>query len=389
MSAATASIRQTGTIVIGAGFAGLSSAYYLAQAREPDVLVIEREPAAGRHASGKNAGMIRQTVSDPVLVHLARLGRDAMAAAQSDGWKLNFRSEGSLLLIQKWDEEKLRGIAAAVSRENVPCRWLSPEEATRLVPLLKGANFSRALFCPTDGLVSISALLEAFLLELQKLRVPVVYGSPLQSIERSGRNFVVMAGGRRYAAPRLVNAAGAWASDVARKAGATAVPLHAYRRHLYVSPGTGATKQWPFVWDLSHDLYFRPVKEGLLLSPCDKAFFPLEEALASESVDPDMAGVLQKKLGKFSPKLAKLRLRSGKAALRTMTPDGRFVIGEDPAAKGFFWAAGLGGHGVTTSFSVGRLVADLALGRRVNAVIAKALSPARFTPKRKEAHAAA
>jgi D-arginine dehydrogenase len=380
---------ETGTVVIGAGLAGLSAAYHLSQSRERGVVVVEREAAAGRHASGKNAGMIRQTYSDPVLVHLARLGRDAMAAAQSDGWKLDFRSEGSLLLVQKWDEDKLRGIALAAERENVPCRWLSNAEAARLVPPLKDAAFSKALYCPTDGLVSISALLDAFLGVLKKKNVPVFYGCPLETVERVDGGFVVTAGRRRFAAARVVNAAGAWASDVARKAGATAVPMRAYRRHLYVSPGTGASKRWPFVWDLSHDLYFRPVKEGLLLSPCDKALIPLEESSKSEAVDPDMSGVLTKKLGKFSPKLARLKLTAGRAALRTMTPDGRFVIGEDPALKGFFWVAGLGGHGVTTSFSVGRLVADLVLGRHVNAAVAKALSPARFASKKKEVHAAA
>ena len=56
------------------------------------------------------------------------------------------------------------------------------------------------------------------------------------------------------------------------------------------------------------------------------------------------------------------RLTKARSGLRTMTPDGRFVVGSDPKVPDFFWVAGLGGHGVTTCFSVGRLAADLISG---------------------------
>jgi len=48
--------------------------------------------------------------------------------------------------------------------------------------------------------------------------------------------------------------------------------------------------------------------------------------------------------------------------LRTLTADGRFVIGWDPDIAGFFWVAGLGGHGMTTSAAIGKLAAELLIG---------------------------
>ena len=61
-----------------------------------------------------------------------------------------------------------------------------------------------------------------------------------------------------------------------------------------------------------------------------------------------------------------------------MTPDGRFVIGEDVKLKNFFWVAGLGGHGVTTCFSVGRLASDIIMGNTFDYELEKSLSPKRF-----------
>ena len=80
----------------------------------------------------------------------------------------------------------------------------------------------------------------------------------------------------------------------------------------------------------------------------------------------------------FSNKFRAISIQSVKSGLRTMAPDGRFVVGEDPRLKGFFWVAGLGGHGVTASFSVGDLASDLILGRKREKYLVNALSPGRF-----------
>jgi glycine/D-amino acid oxidase-like deaminating enzyme len=114
----------------------------------------------------------------------------------------------------------------------------------------------------------------------------------------------------------------------------------------------------------------------LLLSPCDKR--PEKSADRREKVDPRMRGILRQKLRRFSAGLGRLPLGRARSGLRTLTPDGRFVVGRDGRQKGFFWVAGLGGHGVTTCFSVGRLAADLILGKRTDAKMTRSLSPSRF-----------
>jgi D-arginine dehydrogenase len=80
------------------------------------------------------------------------------------------------------------------------------------------------------------------------------------------------------------------------------------------------------------------------------------------------------------PGAASARLRNVWAGLRTLTPDGGFVVGPDPRLPGLCWVAGLGGHGMTTSPAVGELAAALILDGRVDWPDAAALSPARFLP---------
>ena len=77
----------TDTAVIGAGFAGLSTAYHLAKKGLRDIVVIEHEKKLGGHASGRNAGMIRQAIADPILGKLACQGRRLLHQCEKKDWE--------------------------------------------------------------------------------------------------------------------------------------------------------------------------------------------------------------------------------------------------------------------------------------------------------------
>jgi D-arginine dehydrogenase len=178
-----------------------------------------------------------------------------------------------------------------------------------------------------------------------------------------------------FEADVLVNAAGAWAGEIARLAQAADIPLTPFRRHLFVTQELSWVKtSWPIVWDLAHDIYFRPESGGLLLSPCDETPHPP----GCTVTDPAALEMLAEKVTHCFPQLSNLPIRRSWSGLRTMAPDHRFVIGWDPVRKGFFWVAGLGGHGVTVSSSVGRLAAQSILGS-ADPPRAFAASPDRFT----------
>lgn len=374
------------TVVIGAGFAGLSTARHLAK-KGVSVTILERDDAPGRHASGKNAGMIRQAVSDPHMARLAREGRDSLAACRKEGWPdIGFRENGSLFLSSTPEASReLRAIQKTLRGLSVPVEKWTAAKAKSAVEALHGASFDEALFCAGDAIVDTGALLEGFLRDAARLGVEIVYRSPIRAIRKSVTGWSVVSEKKTFEADAVVNAAGAWASLIGRLAHASAVPLKAYRRHLYQSSvRTWRAGEWPFVWDLSREIYFRPIdSQTILLSPCDKTPSSLtpKKSATAESVDPAMEKLFSKRLAADFPSLAEIRLDGARAALRTMVPDGRFVIGEDPVKKGFFWVAGLGGHGVTTAFSSGRLAADLVLGHNKEVSLAAALSPERFSKK--------
>ena len=319
--------------------AGLSTAYFLGKSGERSVIVLEQEKELGGHASGRNAGMLRQAVPDPVLATLARDSRRYFNRLGSGEWKgIALRRNGSLLLAKGSKLGELRSIRRSLSRVGLVTRWLSHRQVERKVSWLKGGDFSRALFCPSDATLELAPFLNGFLRSLRGMDIQVLKGMALEDVRKAPGGFIVKAGGKEFFAEKLVNAAGAWAGWVAQKTGAFPVPLQAYRRHLFLVPRSGlripGASRWPFVWDVSHDFYFRPTQAGLLLSPCDRT--REKKGDRQEKTQPGMKRVLRDKLRQFSKRLAELPVGAALSGLRTMTPDGRFVVGEDPSRKGFY-----------------------------------------------------
>jgi D-arginine dehydrogenase len=351
-------------LIIGAGFAGAAAALHLAEGSERSILLIEREEVPGAHASGRNACLVRQSVEDAALRQVAAASQSYFAEHRLE---VGFRPSGSLLLGRRERVEALR------DPEWIESRWCSADEARRRVPLLEGHEFEAALETPGDGVMDVWALLQHYLQGARARGVKVWLSCEVREI--SGRGpFRVETSRGRIEAGSIVDAAGAWASQVAALAGATPLPLVPWKRHLFILEGMEPQRpETPFAWSLEREFYFRPDSGRLLLSVCDEERSALLEHTVSPGITQEAADLVLKEL----PALAGARVRQVWSCFRTKPPDGRFVIGWDPQLEGFFWVAGLGGHGVGCSWEVGRLAA-VAFERREPAP--DAFAPARLTP---------
>jgi D-arginine dehydrogenase len=299
-------------VIVGAGLAGAATAFHLKRRGVTDVVLLEREGVAGVHSSGRNASLLRERVDHADLQGLATEG----AAALRSGDLGTFRKNGSVLL------------------------GLGDTDVSRLVPVARG----RGLHCPDDGLVDVAGVLATYL-EGQDVR----WRTPLLGFRREADGLVVETATGTIRADVLVNAAGAWAGHVG------ALPMTPTNRHVFVTePIEGLDPSWPFVWDVKAGLYFRPELGGLLLCPCDET----PAGPGEYRQDPGMAGLLQGRVRALQPSLPPYRIAYRWVGQRTFSPDRNLVLGFDPREPRLFHVAGLGGHGVTISFALGRMAAE-------------------------------
>jgi len=147
-----------GVVIVGGGFAGAATAAALARAGIASGVLLEREAACGTYASGRNAAIARQVESDPLLAQMAIRGVGLLRKTHVDGHPV-LRQTGGFYLLHADTEAGAAPWTAPLTAHGVPFELLAREPALRRFPMLAAFDFTCAIYCPTDGIVDIHALL--------------------------------------------------------------------------------------------------------------------------------------------------------------------------------------------------------------------------------------
>ena len=142
-------------LIIGGGVVGLSVAREL-KLRRPaaKIVLIEKEPSLGEHASGRNSGVIHSGIyytADSLKARLTKEGNAALVAFCEER-KIPVRRCGKLIVARsEADHPMLEELLRRGAANGVEVRDLSEEEARKIEPRAKTAG--RALFVPSTASV--------------------------------------------------------------------------------------------------------------------------------------------------------------------------------------------------------------------------------------------
>ena len=210
-------------VIIGAGIAGTSVAYFLSN--HAKVLVLERESQAGVHSTGRSAALFSETYGAAQVRALTRASR-AFFERPPRGFVENaLLSPRGALVIGAREQTAQVEIAYEAMRDFTPQLQLLDEARMRsLVPVLEPQFARRGLFEPGAADIDVNALHQGFIRGLKQRGSRLECGVQIHSIERSGGEWlleVAMRGAQPHTlrAPLVIDAAGAWADEVAALAG--------------------------------------------------------------------------------------------------------------------------------------------------------------------------
>ncbi|MBX2802002.1 MAG: FAD-binding oxidoreductase [Myxococcales bacterium] len=361
-------------VIVGAGLAGLSLAWHLAP--HSRVVVVDQAPTAGAEATSHNAGLIRRMGEDPVERALA-VRTAAWMADPGPRWS---RSEAShptgAVMGLAIDGHHLHDAAAHLRARGVA---VSVEEApVERAPALAGSPLVHAWWLP-DERTADPATLVAGLLEGLGDSVTLRLGVRVTGLRTVGSQVCgVDTTEGPIDAARVAIAAGAWAQSLVAPLG-LARPLIPLRRALIrTAPHALSRPDHPWVWIDDVGVYARPDGDGWLLCGCDESVdWPMPGPGSRGAVSGALEAAVMDKVRRYLPSLADARPVARWTGLRTFAPDRRPLLGADPDASGLWWAAGLGGFGVTGGYAAGEAVAHWMLERDVPWLSARAVSPGR------------
>jgi D-arginine dehydrogenase len=364
-------VKTADVVVIGGGIAGLSVAARMAP--HARVTVLEGESAPGYHASGRSVAFAHYGLGETVVRTLTALSMAELTEHGSIHPALHIAGAEQFGALDAL-EEVHRQFGCDYAR-------IGPETARAMMPALKPEACAAALVDHGSLKLDTNAMLQAHAAALKAAGGTLVTGARVSAIARGGDVWRVTSSAGDFAAPVLVNAAGAWADGAARMAGVAPVGIEPRRRTVisFAAPEGQDVRHWPFTKTVGEGFYLLPEGRGALLAssmdqtpsePCDAAAEELDIAIAADRVEQ-------------ATTLAIRRIAHSWAGLRSFAPDELPVIGEAVGAPGFMWCAGQGGAGFQTAPALSRIAAAAALDQPFPADCAAAgLTFATFAPAR-------
>jgi D-arginine dehydrogenase len=367
-------------IVVGAGIAGASVAYWLAPFGT--VVVLERESQPGYHATGRSAALYMASYG-AAQVRALTLASRAFLDAPPDGFSEHplLTPRGAMMVADFGQEEAIESHWQVLQGCSPGARRLNTAEALALVPVLRPERVACALIEPDAADMDVHAIHQGFLRGVRRHGGQVRVEAEVRGLTRVGADWEVDTTAGRWRAPVVVNAAGAWAEELGRMASAAPTGLVPCRRSAFMfKPEPGLDfDHWPMAYGASEDWYFKPDAGQLLGSPAN-ADPVLPHDVQPEELDIALAIHRIEEVTTLSIR----RPTRTWAGLRSFVSDGGLLGGFDLQAPGFFWVAAQGGYGIQTSPAMGEacaaLVRGLPLPQRIAdfGLTAEMLSPQRL-----------
>ncbi|WP_242125116.1 FAD-binding oxidoreductase [Sphingobium sp. Sx8-8] len=360
-------------VIVGGGIAGVSLGAALAE--KANVLILEMESRAGYHATGRAVSFWEESYGGLSIQPLTTASGPMLASPDADFSESTFLSPRQTLHIGRAGDEAARDQFLGEFAGKVELHAVDPAS---LVPGLR-PQWTLGVLEPRVCDIDVAALHQAWLRQFARRGGALRLANGLRGAKAEGGGWRLETDDGTMDCGILVNAAGAWADEVARLCGIDPIGITPLRRTVaQLRVPSLPSADLPLIMDLASQFYFKPQGEGRIwLTPHDEEPSPPCDAA------PEELAVAQA-IARFE-EVVDWRVEAVErkwAGLRSFSRDRAPVYGYDPQTPGFFWFAGQGGFGIQTSPAAALMAAALltgdAPGRAIAGIDAAAYSPARF-----------
>ncbi|WP_299426426.1 FAD-dependent oxidoreductase [uncultured Meiothermus sp.] len=391
-------------LVIGAGIVGAACAYRLAE-RGLKVGVLEQAAAPAMGSTGKSAAGVRVQFTEATNILLSWHSIQEYCQMPQAA----YRPTGYLFLVpgSQWEGHmagvemqrrlgapvEVRGLEAPTTdadpekqasgyvggsaprneRLEAAQEWFDFSPAAEGLEPIRGATYG-----PADGIVDPHGICMEYLGRARQLGAVLHTGTEFLAAERVRGGWQVQTSRGLFQAQFVLNAAGAWAGEVGRRAGLL-IPVQPARRMVFCTAPTPHLPGHPLTIDLSSGFWFRPEHDRLIFGRSNPADLGFREGMDWAWLEP----TLEVGLARF-PWLGALKLdrRASWWGYYEVTPDHNPILGRMPGVEGWVNACGFSGHGVQQAAMVGRLMAEEVVYGRAHSLNPDSLRLERFSQTR-------
>ncbi len=348
-------------IIIGAGVMGASIAFHLTE-RGLKPAILERKVVASG-ATGHSSGLVRMHydfAAESKLTFISYTNYFANWRARVGG-ECGFIKTGFIQIAKREHEDRMRGNVKNQQGIGINTSIISAGDVKKLVPDFEVDQFDFAAYEPDSGYADATLTTNSFLDSAKRNGATLIQNCEVTAIHTSsGRISGLSTTQGEFSAPIIINAAGAWAAQVAKLAEVD-IPLETWTHDVAFLHRPPTLGKIPAVIDDTINCYFRPEGTSLILAAGEDESMRKEPPDAEDQTPtPNFMNNLIDAMVKRIPKIEESGLHSIHVGRDGLTPDQRAIYGA-AGPEGFYLACGLSGTGFKTSPAAGASMVELIL----------------------------
>ncbi len=343
-------------IIIGGGIAGASLAYELSP--QKNILILEQEFSPGYHATGRSAAFWSQTYGGPYIEPLTSASSTFLRNPPMEFHHEGFLGHRGVINIAHKNQKSLvDNMLDQFANNDVALENVSQDFVWQRVPDVK-IDWSYAVWEPDCCDIDATALHNAYLKAAKKNGVKLLCSAQYQGATRKSETWYVTTNKGEFSGDIIINAAGAWADDVAVKSNVEPIGITPYRRTVIECQiKQDIPETMPLIVALDGSFYFKALPHNhIWLSPHDETKSEACDAVAEEIDIAIAIDRLQNVVGWDIVKILKKW-----AGLRSFSQDRLPVIGFDKKTDNYFWFVGQGGFGIQTAPATAKIASHMIL----------------------------
>lgn len=358
-------IKTADVVIIGGGISGVAIAYNLAKKGVKNIVVIEKSYLASG-ATGRCGAGVRQQWGTEMNCRVAMESIKFFETANEEleyNRDIEFKQGGYLIVASTEKEDLQFQKNVALQRSlGMEVEYMTPKEATKIVPYLNTEGLTSATFCQKDGHLNPFLATDAYAKAAERLGVKIYTYTEVLGISTSnGKVTSVLTNAGEIFTNTVVNAAGGYSKNIAEMVNVD-IPVYSERHQILVTEPVEPT-QGPMVMSFSKNIYCQQTPHGSFVMGRGDNTEPRDLRITSSW---NFLDEMAKTVTELLPPLGKLRVVRQWAGLYNLTPDRQPIYGAVDNVEGFYMAVGYSGHGFMFAPMTGLLMAEIILGEETS-----------------------
>lgn len=249
--------RIADVVVVGGGIQGVSAAYHLCEAGVKNVQLVEMDSLGSGTTAYTASWFVLQAHLAPNIQMSKYALNEFTNFPDKFGVDIDFRKIGSLSLNTAINDEETISLAKHQISLGVPLEIVKPSDLQDLLPFLNIEDLGMGLFCPEDGLVDASAILNTYAKKTANLGGKLSEGIKALDIKIANNKVAgVLTNQGFISTPIVINAAGIYDKLVAKWVGIDLPTIKAIRHTFLTKENEVLPANMPLVEVLNPEIIY-------------------------------------------------------------------------------------------------------------------------------------